>query len=45
MIHSELKSELRDQEIEISKNKAAIDRLRKNLDYKYDNHKITEKED
>lgn len=39
-----LKSELREQEADISKNKAAIEKLRKNLDYKYDVHKIVEKE-
>lgn len=40
----ELKSELKSQEIEINKNKTAIEKLRKNLDYKYDVHKIVEKQ-
>ena len=40
---SELKKELREQEVRIQKNKAEITRLRRNLDNKYDINKIVEK--
>lgn len=41
----EIRSELKEQEAEIQKNKAIIQQLRKNLDNKYDINKIVEKED
>lgn len=40
----EIRAELKEQEIEIQKNKALIQQLRKNLDNKYDINKIVEKE-
>lgn len=41
---TELKKELKDQELRIQKNKAEIAKLRRNLDSKYDINKIVEKE-